>query len=211
MSGPIIEKFNLWRDADKGLKTRFNSDRLKPAAKREDISDLQIDLKIERGTRLQEARLKRYPSIDVDYDTMYAGQMKGGLSDAKDRLVEMGFRNNPTAYVEVTEEYGPDEGSYSLQYITEGSKRFTIPRISSQPALFHREKRQIHVTLYEVDESEVHFLAHEERSAWLQPMRHVAVNDSSARIGVRDFRDKWYDEFGEPLGGEAKVQWETSY
>ena len=211
MSGPIIDKFNLWRDANKGIKTRFNSGKRKPAVKREDVSDLKIDLKIERGSRLQEARLKRYPSIDVDYDSLFAGKIQGDLSDAKDRLTSIGFRNNPTAYVEITEEHGPDEGSYSRQFITEGSRRFDLPRIGSQPSLFHREKRQLHVTVYEVDESEVHFLAHEERSAWLQPMRHVAVNDSSARIGVRDFRDAWYDEFGEPLGGVSNVQWETSH
>lgn len=207
---PVKEKFNLWRDANKGFKSRFMNAAKDPAAKRDDLPDLQVQMKMERGDKLQEARLKRYPSIDVDRDKLLAGTIPGDLEEAEDRLNTLGFRNNPTAYVEVTEENGPDDGSYSRQIVTETGGRLDIPRVTNQPLFFRRVKDQIHLALYELQD-EVEVLAHRERSAWLQPARHVLVNDASARRGVRDLRDIWFDEFEEEMPGQDLTNWETSH
>lgn len=208
MTGPLREKVNLWRDADKGLKTRFSSEKLDPPIQRGDISSVQVEQKIQRGTRLQEARLKYYPSIDVSHSELFAGEYEGTVSEAKNTLMDLGFRNNPTAYVEVSDELGPDEGSFCRNMISETGAGNRLPAVFGQPSLFRRIKRQIHVCVFDADDT-VHFLAHEERSAWLQPMRHVFVNDAEGRIGTRDFRDLWYDTFGEELGGKEKVEWPT--
>lgn len=207
---PLLKKINLWRDAEKGFKTRFNAKVKDSAVERADVPDVLVQTKIKRGDRLQQARLRFYPSIDVDREKLFAGRMDGDISDAEDRLVAMGYRNNPTAYVEVTDKNGPDDGSYSRNFITETGGRFDIPRVNQQPSLFRRVKRQIHVTLYDVPDG-VEFLAHEEQSAWLQPARHVVANDAEAEVGVRDFRDNWWDEFGEELGGRDDVQWDTAH
>lgn len=210
MASPLRNKLTLWKSSKRGLKSRFTGDVKLSANDRSDVAQPSVQAKMDRGDRLQELRLRYYPSIDVDRDKLYAGYITGDLQDAKDMLHEMGFRNNPTAYVEVTDEYGPDDGSYSLQYITEDATRLDFPRITQQPTLLKRVKRQIHVTVYELDDR-VEFLVHEEMSAWLQPARHVVKGDSTARIGVRDFRDEWYDEFEEELPGRENVMWETAH
>lgn len=208
--GPIREKIALWREPTKGFKSKFLNAAKEPAVKREDLQDLQVDIKMERGDRLQQLRLKRYPSIDVDRDKLIAGKIEEPLSEAEDRLNTIGFRTNPTAYVEVTEENGPDDGSYSKQVITETGGNLDIPRVTNQPLFFRRVKEQIHVVLFQVPDG-TEFLAHREKSAWLQPARHVTVPESSARRGVRDFRDAWFDEFGEELPGKGLTNWETTH
>lgn len=210
MATPIRNKLFLWRSSRRGLKSRFSDDVKSPAISRDDIPDVQVSSKIKRGGNLQELRLRYYPSIDVNKDEMFAGRMEGDLEDARDRLFDLGFRNNPTAYVEITDEHGPDDGSYSKQVITEDGTTHDIPRITQQPSFWKRLKEQFHITVYQLD-GEVLFLAHKEVSAWLQPARHLIKNDASKRIGVRDFRDQWYDEFGEELGGKGDVLWETTH
>lgn len=209
MATPLRNKLQLWVSRNRGVKSRVLSNAKPSALNRDDIPDVQVSSKIKRGDILQEARLKYYPSIDVDKCTLYAGEMRNAsLEDAENRLIDIGYRNNPTAYVEVTSEHGPDDGSYSRQEITEDGGRLDIPQISNQPAYWKRLKLQNHVTLYEL-EDRVIFLAHKEVSAWLQPARHVVNNDASARMGVRDFRNSWYDEFGEELQGKRSVRWEV--
>lgn len=209
MAGPILEKTFLWRESGKGFKARFSSELEDPPLDRDDLPDLVVNQKVERGNIMQRARLKRYPSIDVDLDRLYAGEVEADLEEAVDMLNRMGFRNNPTAYVEVTEEHGPDDGSYSRTFVSETGTRFDMPKLVEFPSVYKRIKRQIHITVYKVKDKVI-FLAHEEKSAWLQPARHVFVNDASARVGVRDFRDLWYDEFNRELPGKDRVKWETT-
>lgn len=210
MATPLRNKLFLWRSSRRGIKSRFSDDVKKSPLRRDDVPDIQVTNKIKRGDTLQELRLRYYPSIDVEKNLLYAGEIEGDLGDAEDKLLELGFRNNPTAYVEVTEEHGPDDGSYSLQQISEDGGRLDIPRISKQPSFWKRTKLQFHITVYELQER-VLFLAHKEISAWLQPARHVWANDVSARIGVRDFRDMWFDEFEEELPGKQNVRWDTAH
>jgi hypothetical protein len=205
----IGKKVDNWLDPTKGLKTRF-SDRLQdPPVDRVDVGKAVLDEKIDRGDTLQELRLKHYPSIDVNKRELFAGKIQSDLEMAEEMLNIMGYRNNPTAYVEITEEHGPDDGSYARQIVTESGTNIDNPKLSSFPSPFRREKRQIHVTIYGVEDGTI-FLAHEERSAWLQPGRHIAINDASGRRGVRDFRDDWFDEFGQELGGKEEVKWNTT-
>lgn len=206
----VREKWGLWRSSKRGFTTRFNKNRLRPAADRPDIDDIIVSRKLERGGNLQKARLRFYPSIDVDYGKLFAGKMEGTLEEADELLLQMGYRNNPTSYVEVTDEHGPDDGSYARQIVTEAGGGIDTPSILPSPSVFRRVKRQIHVTVYQVND-EVHFLAHDEISAWLQPVRHVIVGDTESRIGVRDFRDDWFDEFDEELGGKQEVNWQTTH
>lgn len=210
MPGAAIDKFRLWRQEGTGLKSRFDSELLAPAIDRDDISSLIVNNKIDRGDQLQELRLRYYPSINVDRAKLFAGMIPGDLQDAEDALLEMGFRNNPTAYVEVTEQHGPDDGSYARVEVTETGARFNIPQFAIHPSLYKRMKRQLHATIYEVDNGVI-FLLHDERAAWLQPMRHVFINDVSARVGVRDFRDLWYDTFQQELSGKNQVAWDTTH
>jgi len=205
-----MDKFRLWTDMNKGLKSRLSSELKSPVASRADVSTQAVNNAIDRGSRVQKLRLKHYPSIDVNADKLYAGEMEGSLSDAEDKLTKMGFRNDPTAYVEVTNKYGPDEGSYSRQMVSETGARFNRPTLIGTPSVLRRVKDQVHVTIQKVD-SKVIFLAHREQSAWLEPARHVLVNDASARRGTLDFRDIWYFTFDESLSGEEKVSWPTAY
>lgn len=209
MARPVLQKASLWLDSDKGLRGRFSDELKEPAGKRDDVPNVLLETKAQRGDRVQELRLKFYPSINVDYNKLFAGKAEATLEEVEDALLEMGYRNNPTAYVEVTEQFGPDDGSYARQFITETGSRRNIPVIGGTVSPLKRVKRQIHVTLYKV-ENEVHFLSHEEISAWLQPTRHVVVGDSSARVGVRDFRDDWFDAFNSELPGGESVKWETN-
>jgi hypothetical protein len=209
MATPIRNKGRLWVSRNRGIKSRIFGGAKPSALNRDDIPDVQVTSKIKRGDLLQELRLKYYPSIDVDLRNLYAGEMPGAsLSDAENRLVDLGYRNNPTAYVEVTDEHGPDDGSYSRQKITEDGGRLDIPQVTNQPAYWKRLKLQNHITLYELSGGVI-FLAHEEVSAWLQPARHVVDNEASARIGVREFRQAWFDEFNEELRGKKNVKWEV--
>jgi len=204
---PIRNKLKLWISKNRGAKSRFTSGVKKPAQERDDIPDVVVANKIKRGDLLQEARLRFYPSINVDKKRLYAGEIRGDLDDAINILNSIGYRNNPTAYVEVTEEHGPDDGSYSRQIITEDDARLDIPQFVPSPAIYKRLKRQNHITIYQVGEKII-FLAHEEISAWLQPARHVVQGDATARIGVRNFRNRYFDELGEELPGKENVLWD---
>lgn len=209
MDIPIGHRVKLWRDSTKGVKTRILSAVKDSASDRDDISDVLVNTKIKRGDRLQEARLKFAPSIDVDGDKVFAGRIEGSIDDAAERLRDLGFRANPTAYVEVTEENGPDDGSFSKLLVTETTGPINRPRLLPNPGIYRRVKDQIHIVLWDTNEG-VEFGAHREQHAWLQPTRHLVANDASYRIGVRDFRDIWLDEFEEELGGKDDVVWDTT-
>lgn len=192
-------KAEMW--AEKGLTL---SDRLghPPAAQREPVDSSTLDDKLERGDLAQRLRLMYYPSINIDFNKMYAGSYKGSLEDLEEKLFSAGYRNNPTAYVEITDEFGPDDGSYARQRITE-SQEFPYLGVGRPFGLvtwWNRIKEQVHVTAYvEEDSNWIHLAAHMEASAWLQPVRHVTVSDASARLGIREFSEAWKDEHGEEL------------
>lgn len=197
MSGPIRTKVQLLRESNKGLKSRLKDGVRGPALERDDVRTSTTEKKIERGDKLQALRLRNYPSIDVDFDRLYAGSIEGGKKEAEEILMRAGFRNGPLAYVEVTNEFGPDDGSYWLQIITETGK---FPFIDNRVPLFRRVKDQIHVVIWEdEEESMTHFGAHREKSAMLQPARHASISESDAQRGIRDFRNKLNDEFGKDL------------
>jgi hypothetical protein len=189
----------LW--ADKGLTA---TDRVShpPAIQRDSISQSTLDRKIERGDISQKLRLRYYPSIEIKFDNMYAGSFKGSLDELEEKLFAAGYRNNPTAYVEISDEYGPDDGSYARQRITESQEFPYLGR--GRPfgvvTWWNRVKEQVHVTAFVEEDSDwIHLLAHMESSAWLQPVRHVTVSEGNAEIGVREFREAWRDEHGEAL------------
>lgn len=194
MSRPFRTKIKLWRESSKGLKSQLTSSVKDPVLKRPDVRTSIVQQKMQRGDRIQSLRLRFYPSIDVDFDQLYAGSIEGDLDDAKNLLMEAGFRNGPLGYVEVTEEFGPDDGSFWLHIITETGK---YPVVENRLGVFRRIKDQIHVVNW-LDEERgmVHFGAHREQSALLQPARHAVINDADARRGIRDFRNKLDDEFG---------------
>lgn len=205
----LSDRTTLLLEDRKGLKTLRSDELDSPVLKRDDLTQASVVEKIERGSRAQKLRYRVSPSINVDRDSLYAGYIEGDLEEARDRLQEMAYRNNPTAYVEVTDENGPDDGSYARQYVTEKRANIDRPHFSSHPTLFKRYKRQIHVCIWKVGDR-VEFLAHEERSAWLQPMLHVQIPDVNASRGVRDFRNDWYDVFGRELNGKEDVRWDTT-
>jgi len=189
-------RFELW--ADKGLTL---TDRLEtaPAVKR-DIDPAIMEQSIQRGDLLQEIRLKRYPSIEVSFDNLYAGTYRGTLDELEQKLFEIGYRNNATAYVEITDKLGPDDGSYSQQIVKESGEfpNLQISRPFGMIPLYNRVKLQNHITTF-VDGDVVHILAHQETSAWLQPLRHLTVSEGDANIGIREFRQAWKDQFEEEL------------
>lgn len=194
MTGPFRTKLRLWRESSKGIKSQITSAVKEPAFKRPDIRTSMVQAKMQRGDRVQSLRLRYYPSIDVDFEQVYAGSIQGDLDDAKELLMEAGFRNGPFAYVEVTDEFGPDDGSFWLHVITETGK---YPVIENRLGLFRRIKDQIHVvTWLDEDRGMVHFGAHREKSAALQPARHAVINDADANRGIRDLNNKLSDEFG---------------
>lgn len=205
-----MQKLKLWRESGKGLKTRLDSGLNSPVVSRDDVATPLVNQSIERGDTAQKLRLRHYPSINVDRDQLYAGYMEGDKDDAEEMLFAMGYRNNPTAYVEVTEEHGPDDGSYARQYITEGQVGREREHLTNFPTLFKRIKRQKHVVIYDT-EDRVEFLVHDETSAWLQPALHVTVNDVDARRGVQEFRLDWFDEHAEELPGSKEVKWEIAH
>lgn len=193
-------RIELWRD--KGLTL---TDRLELQTAQQRTESEVFNRKVERGDISQELRLKYYPSIAVDrveFSKMYAGSIDGDLEKAEDLLFEMGFRNNPTAYVEVTDQFGPDDGSYARQFITEDSEfpYLGVSRPLGVVAWWNRIKLQYHVAVFvDTQRDMVHILCHREPSAWLQPARHISISEGNAEIGVRDFRDFWKDEFGEGI------------
>lgn len=189
-------RLELWADRGFSLTDRLKT---KPAVKR-DIDPAILDEKLRRGSIVQQARLKRYPSIEVDFDELYAGTFRGSRLELKRRLFDMGFRNNPTAYVEITDKFGPDDGSFAQHIIKEDTDfpHLKIDRPLGSLPLWNRVKLQNHIALYE-QRDVIHILAHQEASAWLQPARHLAVSEANAEIGIREFRESWMDEFGEEL------------
>lgn len=194
MAGPLRTKLQLWRESSKGLKSQFTNSVKEPVFRRSDINTAMVQERMERGDRIQKIRLRRYPSIDIEFDRVYAGSIEGDLDDAREILMDAGFRNGPFAYVEVTDEFGPDDGSYWLHIITETGK---YPLVENRLGIFRRIKDQIHVVTWEDKErGMVHFGAHREQSAALQPARHAVINDADARRGVRDLNNKLDDEFG---------------
>lgn len=208
--GPVIRKLSLWRDAQRGVKSRLSNKVKDSALDREDVSDVLVNTKIKRGDTTQGLRLRYAPSIDVDLDKVFAGSVDAEMDEVREALRMLGFRNNPTAYVEITEEHGPDDGSFSKLLVTESGGRFNIPHLSPQPGFFRRVKDQIHIVVWDTDDG-VEFGAHREQHAWLQPTRHLVDNDADMRIGVRDFRDMWFDEFQQELGGKERVTWDTTH
>jgi len=210
MGSPLKDKAKLWLSRNRGLKSRVLADVKKPVAHRQDVKQLQVRQSVRRGNEMQKLRLKYYPSIDIPYNKLFSGKIKGTLGDAEDKLVNLGFRNDPTAYVEVTKEYGPDNGSFSKQYISETGGRIDIPRVTQQPTFWKRTKEQVHTTCFEVGD-EIHFCTHKELSAWLEPARHVFANDVSARQGVQQFRWMWFNEYDEELGGKNDIHWKSEY
>jgi len=208
MQTPIRNKLKLWISRKRGIKSGIFGDVREPPMDREDIPDVQVANKVKRGDISQKLRLMYYPSIDVDKNNLYAGEIQGSLEDAVKILNQMGMRSNPTAYVEVTEDHGPDDGSYSRQIVTEDEAKFDVPQVTSQPSIYKRVKRQTHAAVYDISDRVI-FLAHDEISAWLQPARHVVKGDVSPRVGVRNFRNRYYDEMEEELPGKRKVKWDV--
>lgn len=197
MAGPLRTKLQIWRESSKGLKSRLDDNVKDSALNRTDVRTSLVENKIDRGNRVQSARLKFYPSIDVDFETVYAGSIEGSTKDAKDALMQIGFRNGPLGYVEVTEEFGPDDGSFWLHIVSETGK---FPFIDNRVGAFRRIKDQIHTVIWEdKDRGMTHLGAHRERSAILQPARHAVIRKGDAARGVRDLRNKWSDELGEGL------------
>lgn len=201
MAGPLRTKVRLLRDKSVGFKSRFHQDIKRPVFERPDIRTSMVQEKIDRGDRIQEARLRRYPSINVDFEKVYAGSVPldedMDLDPVENAIFTAGFRNGPFAYVEVTEEFGPDDGSYWLHVITETGK---FPVVENRAGLFRRIKDQIHVVVWTDSERKMaHFGAHREQAALLQPARHVLINEADASRGIRDFRNKWEDTFGDTL------------
>lgn len=197
MTNPVRDKLELWRESSKGFKSRFKEQAKEPVLSRNDVQTSLVQQKIQRGDLVQQLRLQYYPSIDVEFGRVYAGSIEGSFEETKDTLMEMGFRNGPLAYVEVTERFGPDDGSFWLHIITETGK---FPYIENRLGLFRRVKDQVHIVVWQDEEMEMcHLGAHREQSAMLQPARHVAINDSNAVRGIRDLRNKYEDETGEEL------------
>lgn len=192
-------KAELWADKGLTLTDRVNHP---PASQRDGVSESVLENSKERGDLSQKLRLKYYPSIEVELDNLYAGSFKGSLDELEEKLFSAGFRNNSTAYVEVTERFGPDDGSYARQRITE-SQEFPylgVGRPFGIVTWWNRVKKQVHVTVYVDEDSDwIHLAAHLEASAWLQPVRHITVSEGSARLGIREFNEAWKDEHKKEL------------
>lgn len=189
-------KLDLWLDKGFTLTDRLDT---KPAVQRDIDQDI-LDEKLQRGDILQEIRLRRYPSIEVELDRLYAGSFRGTLDELEQKLFDMGYRNNPTAYVESTDELGPDDGSYAQQIIKEDSElpNLNVERPFGMIPLYSRLKLQNHIATF-VDDEFIHILSHQEISAWLQPIRHLTISEGDGEIGIREFRQSWSDEFNEEL------------
>lgn len=192
-------KAELWKDKGLTLRDRLGKP---PAVRRDGVDEEQLNKSMVRGDLSQHLRLKFYPSIEVEFDKLYAGSYDGTLVELEHKLFEMGYRNNPTAYVEVTEQFGPDDGSYCRQRVVEDDEfpYLGIGRPFGLVTWWNRLKVQVHAATF-VDEARdlVHILAHWEASAWLQPIRHVTVSKADGVVGTREFRERWFDEFDEQL------------
>lgn len=198
MSGISKSKIDLWREKGLTLQGRLNAD--PPAVDRDGIPKDVLDDKIQRGDITQELRLRYYPTIDLTEkkENYYAGTFEGTLEELEDKLYNIGYRNNPTAYVEVMDGLGPDDGSYARVEITE-SQEFPYLGISRPFGVvtwWNRLKEQNHLTTF-VDGDQVHVFVHKEASAWLQPIRHVTVSEGDD-IGSDEFDIRWDNEY-EPL------------
>jgi len=189
-------RYGLWLKKGLTLRDRFKT---KPAVQR-DIDESLLQTKLERGSLQQKIRLKYYPSIEVDFDRLYAGTYRGTKADLINKLFEMGYRNNPTSYVEITDNFGPDDASFAKHIVEEdiGFPHLNVERPLGILPIWNRRKIQTHVTIY-VEGDEIHMLAHQEVSAPLQPVRHLTISESDAEIGIREFREDWFDQFGEKL------------
>ena len=185
----------MWKQKGLTLRSRLDAD--PPAVQRDDIPQNILDDKLQRGDILQELRLKYYPTIDLTEkkDNYYAGSFNGSLDELEELLFEIGYRNNPTAYVEVMDGLGADDGSYARVEITE-SQEFPyigIGRPFGIVTWWNRIKEQNHLTTF-VEEDYVHVFVHKEASAWLQPVRHVTVSEGDD-IGTEEFELRWKDEY----------------
>jgi len=196
--GDIDEsKIELWKKKGLTLRDRLNAD--PPATSVESISQDLLDQKLERGDILQELRLKYYPTIDLTEkkDDYYVGSFSGTLEELEDMLFSIGYRNNPTAYVEVMDGLGPDDGSYARVEVTE-SQEFPylgIGRPFGIVTWWNRIKEQNHLTTF-VEDDYVHVFVHKEASAWLQPIRHLTVSEGSD-IGGEEFSLRWEEKYDE--------------
>lgn len=191
----------LWKKKGLTLTDRLD---VPTASGRSNVPQEVLDRKYERGDVVQQARLKFYPSIDISdkFASFYAGSFNGTREELEDRLFKIGYRNNPTAYVEVSERFGPDDGSFARNRITE-SQEFPylgVGRPFGIVTWWNRVKEQVHVTYFIDEEMDlIHLAAHIEASAWLQPARHLTVSEGDGHIGVREFRQDWKDEYDEEL------------
>jgi hypothetical protein len=191
-----MSRYDLWIKKGLTLTDRLNA---VPAVDR-DIDPGLTEKKINRGGFQQQLRLKYYPSIKVDFDSLYAGTFRGSKEELVNKLFDMGYRNNPTSYVEVTDEFGPDDGSFAKHKVEEdvGFPHLNIDRPLGILPIWNRVKHQTQVVIY-VDGEEIHMLAHEETSAPLQPMRHLTIQQTDAVIGIRELREDWFDQFDTKL------------
>lgn len=199
MSDIDKSKIEMWKQKGLTLRDRLNAG--PPAAKRDSISAETLDEKTQRGDIAQELRLKYYPSINLTdkKENYYAGTFKGSLSELEDLLFDIGYRNNPTSYVEIIDGLGPDDGSYARVEITE-SQQFPYLGIGRPFGLvnwWNRIKEQNHLTTFvDEDNEQVHVFVHKEASAWLQPIRHVTVSEGDD-IGSDEFLLRWNDKYDE--------------
>lgn len=190
---------------DKIPRPRDEIGRGKPAAvRREDLDRQILEETWDRGDGAQRFRLRVYPTVDIPIDEIYAGSvpLSVGLDGLEQKLYDIGFRNNPTAYVEITEEFGPDDGSYSKQVIEADTEfpHLGVERPFGLVTWWNRTKDQYHATIFVDEERQMfHIGCHREASAWSQPVRHVTISEGDGMVGARDFRDFWYDEFSEEL------------
>lgn len=194
-----MNKLQLWKEKGLTLNDRLQT---KPAVRRDGIEESTLERKKERGDIAQNIRLRFYPSIRVDFGDLYAGTFEGTLQEFEDEVFDIGYRNNPTAYVEITERFGPDDGSYARQVVTEDEEfpYLGIGRPLGHITYWNRIKLQNHITVYaEPEKKWVHILAHREASAWLQPARHLTVSEGDAKIGIEEFRQRWEREKGTPI------------
>ncbi|EGQ44204.1 MAG: hypothetical protein J07AB43_02630 [Candidatus Nanosalina sp. J07AB43] len=197
MSDIDQSKIEMWREKGLTLRSRLNAD--PPPVDRDDIPQSTLQNKIERGDVIQELRLRFYPSIGLterknDY---YAGSFRGSIDEFEDKAYSIGYRNNPTAYVEIIDGLGPDDGSYARIEITE-SQEFPylgFDRPFGIVTWWNRVKEQNHLTTF-IDEEEdlVHIFVHKEASAWLQPIRHATVSEGD-NIGAKEFTLRWEDNY----------------
>jgi len=188
-------KLEMWKK--KGLTLRARMDANPPAVDRGDIPEDTLEEKLERGDILQKLRLRYYPTVNLTgkKSTYYVGSFEGTLDKLEDLIYDIGYRNNPTAYVEVMGGLGTDDGSYARVEITE-SQEFPYLGISRPFGVvtwWNRVKEQNHLTTF-VDGDYVHIFVHKEASAWLQPIRHVTVSEGDG-IGSEEFELRWNDNY----------------